>query len=265
MRLKITVNDHSQEVFSVQYSDQGPTLFFLHQMLGDHSAWTNVIPLFAPDYKTFALDLRGHGKSLKPIRGYRWREDLALDVARIIKRVSDSPAFLVGHSLGAMVCAALAADQPELVKAVVLEDPPAFDHSLHYGFFRKRLKIRELEYAARVEYFVSKGQAPKEAEISASWYENWNPGVLKELIEGTALFKTEEIFPKIQCPVLLLLGNPDKGGVLTFEHRKRISTLIPHLTISEWKDCGHGIHDAEPEAFTNEIKKFLAYVERPNR
>ena len=36
--------------------------------------------------------------------------------------------MLVGHSLGASVSAAVAEKTPDLVEALILEDPPAFAH-----------------------------------------------------------------------------------------------------------------------------------------
>ena len=66
---------------------------------------------------------RGHGDSDKPSAGYLPR-DYAGDIAALIAHEPTRPAAVVGHSLGAVVAALLAAERPELVPKVILVDPP---------------------------------------------------------------------------------------------------------------------------------------------
>ena len=69
------------------------------------------------------IDHRGHGGSGRAPGQYRVVDHVedALTVLNWLGR----PAVLFGHSLGALVAAAAAAARPELVRAVVLEDPPS--------------------------------------------------------------------------------------------------------------------------------------------
>ncbi|MBV9404067.1 MAG: alpha/beta hydrolase, partial [Acidobacteriaceae bacterium] len=68
-----------------------------------------------------ALDLRGRGDSDKPGGPYGFAQH-ARDVAAAMRAFALGPTVIVGHSMGAFVAAALAAQNPELVSALVLID-----------------------------------------------------------------------------------------------------------------------------------------------
>jgi pimeloyl-ACP methyl ester carboxylesterase len=98
----------------------GPVVTFLHGAgLNAHTWDTTILALGLP---ALAIDLPGHGDS-------SWRADaaytgrtLAPDVAEGMAAWTDRPQVLVGHSLGGLTAAAVAASRPELVREVVVID-----------------------------------------------------------------------------------------------------------------------------------------------
>ena len=78
----------------------------------------------ASGWRSYALDLRGHGRSARTPGRYRL-DDYVDDVDRLLQVIGE-PAVVVGHSLGAIVAASLAQDRHPLVAAVFLEDPPLY-------------------------------------------------------------------------------------------------------------------------------------------
>lgn len=255
------ISANSQRLHLVQWSDQGPTLLFVHHILGDCTAWDAVASVLAADFTVSAVDLRGHGRSSKPETGYRWREDLAVDLAAVIEQTQTAPVILVGHSLGSMVSAAVAADFPHLVRGLVLEDPPAFGQKSAFGFFAKRLAIRQMAPADRVKHFLASGRDEQQSSRSSDWYERFAPGILSELLEGRAAFEADRCFPAITCPVLLFFGDPGKGSVVSRPHRAAICALLEkaRVTTSEWPDAGHGIHETDPVRFACDVKTFVQH------
>jgi N-formylmaleamate deformylase len=248
------VND--QRLCLRRWSSSGPELLLLHHMLGDVSAWNSVSPRLARRYAVAAADLRGHGGSSKPEHGYRWREDLGADIACLLDTMA-GPVALCGHSLGAMVAAAAAAARPDKVRALVLEDPPAFDREGAFAFFAERLRMRRMPYEERVAFFRAKGDPERGARAAADWFERFHPGVLAEMLEANAACDANSAFPLVRCPVLLLLANPDKGGVVALHRRAELAGLFAHASVSIWPDAGHGMHDGEPERFAEEVLAFL--------
>ncbi len=64
-------------------------------------------------YRTIALDLRGHGESAKPHEPEAYdRQEMALDVVRLMDHLELGRADLMGYSLGAHLAAAAAISEP---------------------------------------------------------------------------------------------------------------------------------------------------------
>lgn len=99
---------------------RAPEYVFLHGAgLNAHGFDPTVLSLGAP---ALSLDLPGHGRS-------DWREDvayrpdlLAEDVALALEAFAPEPVTLVGHSLGGLTAAVLAATRPQSVRELVLVD-----------------------------------------------------------------------------------------------------------------------------------------------
>lgn len=118
-RLRITLPD-GRTLTGLRYGDGPPVLTFLHGAgLNAHTWDTTLLALGLP---ALALDLPGHGDS-------SWRSDadyspatLRDDVATAIDAWTDGPQVLVGHSLGGLTAAAVAAARPDLVRRLVIVD-----------------------------------------------------------------------------------------------------------------------------------------------
>ncbi len=101
---------------------------------GDTSAtWdAQVAELTGQGWSTTTWDLRGHGRSAAPDDEDHYSRDLAIDDLAAL--VGDTPAVLVGHSLGGYLSLGLTLRRPEVVRALVLastgpgfRDPEARD------------------------------------------------------------------------------------------------------------------------------------------
>src|SRR4051812_21747889 len=82
-----------------------------------------LVPVLASRWHLHLVDHRGHGGSGRVPGQYRVADHVP-DALAILSWLG-RPAVLFGHSLGALVAAGAAAARPELVLAVVLEDPPS--------------------------------------------------------------------------------------------------------------------------------------------
>jgi pimeloyl-ACP methyl ester carboxylesterase len=118
-RLRITLPD-GRTITGLRYGEDPPVLTFLHGAgLNAHTWDTTILALGLP---ALALDLPGHGDS-------SWRTDadyspatMRDDVAAAVDAWTDRPQVLVGHSLGGLTAAAVAAARPDLVRRLVIVD-----------------------------------------------------------------------------------------------------------------------------------------------
>ncbi|MEZ7127229.1 alpha/beta fold hydrolase [Nonomuraea sp. AD125B] len=101
---------------------EAPPLLLVHGRTADHNDWNGITQHFAARYHVLAPDLRGHGRSDRP--GDYPLPTMAEDLAGLLDHAGAARATVIGHSLGGMVAYLLAANHPERVARLVLEDVP---------------------------------------------------------------------------------------------------------------------------------------------
>jgi pimeloyl-ACP methyl ester carboxylesterase len=99
-----------------------PALLFIHGYGAMIEHWNRNIPEFADDYKIYAMDLIGFGKSQKPNVRYSL-ELFAAQIEALMKLKGLESVIIVGHSMGAASGIYFAHHQPEKVRALVLANP----------------------------------------------------------------------------------------------------------------------------------------------
>src|SRR5437867_3138997 len=93
----------------------GPALLLLHGVTRNGRDWENILPELTRHWRVIALDARGHGGSARAA-SYLLTDYIA-DTVRFVNEIADSaPLVILGHSLGAMVAAAVAAELPQRVR-----------------------------------------------------------------------------------------------------------------------------------------------------
>lgn len=103
----------------------GVPVIFIHGGLEDYRAWDQQIAPFSQRYRAIAYSRRYNFPNSGAIRGdsYSPLAD-AKDLAALIKKLGLPPAHLVGNSYGAYVALLVAVMHPELVRSLVLSEPP---------------------------------------------------------------------------------------------------------------------------------------------
>jgi alpha-beta hydrolase superfamily lysophospholipase len=117
---------HKALQYQAWVPEQIKAVIVLVHGLADHSGrYKNLVDCLVPKgYAIWTYDQMGHGKS-PGSRCYVNRfDELGHDLGQFIDLVKqnnpDVPLFLVGHSMGALVCAAFAADHPQSVDGLAL-------------------------------------------------------------------------------------------------------------------------------------------------
>jgi haloacetate dehalogenase len=99
----------------------GPPLVLLHGWPQTSHCWRLVLPELARTHTVIATDLRGYGRTDKPLTGYDKRT-MAGDVSELIRTLGFSSASVVGHDRGARVAHRWALDRPEEVERLAVLD-----------------------------------------------------------------------------------------------------------------------------------------------
>ena len=113
----------------IAYTDAGGTgipLVLVHGSWGSHHNWDPVVSGLAEHFRVVTYDRRGHSDSERPSGQGHFSEDVA-DLAALIEQLGIAPAWLVGNSSGAVVTLKLAAALPDMIRGVLVHEPPMMD------------------------------------------------------------------------------------------------------------------------------------------
>ena len=101
-----------------------PVLVLIHGLGDEADSWRHLIPLLSTaGFRVLALDLPGFGRSVAPGRiSLKNHTASVLRLLEAAKIKPETPVFLVGNSLGALVAETAAFKKPGLVKGLILLD-----------------------------------------------------------------------------------------------------------------------------------------------
>ena len=250
--------------------DAGPPLLLIHGISGRWQDWDSVSEAFAQDWKVYAVDLRGHGKSSWTPDGYHWRL-YAQDQVEFIEHVIGEPAYVVGHSLGGATALGLNALRSDLVRAAVYEDPPLFVQRRWEGnhfrnAFTATLEVLDTKPDFQTLFDHVKETRPESDDAQcrdrAEKYMLMDPEVFRSTLSGRARanWRSEDLLQKAKSPGLLLQAEPDLGSALHDEDAAEAMDLLPTAQYEKWDDSGHGMHSAFPQRFVQRVKCFFADI-----
>jgi len=241
-----------------------PPMVLLHGLTMRWQYYLPVLPALSARWHTYALDLRGHGKSGRVKDGYRL-EAYAQDCVTFLKDRAREPAVLLGHSWGGMVAIEVAVTAPELVRALVLEDPP-LSNALEQDELVRFTRFRDLvasgssfdTIAARLAD-ENPGRDPVWARRRARFFTLLDPEVLTTYVEGRAMenYDTDKLLGAVSCPVLLLRADPKQGGAIRDEEEQRALALLRDVTLVNFPGVGHPIQATKPDVFCRIVSDFL--------
>jgi len=149
----------------------GPALLLLHAQTLDWFTYNKVLPVLSEKFHVFAVDYPGHGKTLCPDDYPMTANQIGNDLANFIEMVIGEPAYVTGNSSGGLLTVWLAANRHDLVKAVVLEDPPLF--SSEYPEIKQTIADR---------LFTASYKAVQDKKYSGNFLDYW-------IENGTEFFK----------------------------------------------------------------------------
>lgn len=241
-----------------------PALVIAHAGIDNGIAWTCVARGLEQDYDVVMYDQRGNGFSDAPESGYSF-EDLAADLVSLIAALDLARPRVIGNSGGAVTAATVAANHPDLLACVVLEDPA---WGTGWGDWEEMT-------AGLRRWFLN---LPKTREELIAGCRESNPDYPEEEVGFWADSKVQahpnlvQIFDQpeppwrdlvrhITCPILLMTGDLEKGAMNTPEDCQEAADLWHEGKVVRINGAGHMIHYDRYEAYMEAVKAFLAEVE----
>jgi pimeloyl-ACP methyl ester carboxylesterase len=252
-------------------SPQSPALVLVHGLFTSHRAFEDIVEDLGERFHVIAPDLPGFGESEKPSpAGYAYGiEAFAESVADLIAAFGVGRASVLGHAMGGAVALTLAAEHPELVQRLVLEDTLCYPYVQSFkarlplvpvigGVIFKQLYGRAIFRALFRDEIYGPGFDPPLERLD--WhYDMFNSPGARESAHAVmrATLDTRAVvarLSRIVAPTLVVWGRDDRLFPVAGAHR--LIREIPGAKL-EIMDAGHAPHEERPRELNELLIEFL--------
>ncbi len=252
---------NGRKLHYVESPGNGLPLLLLHGLSDCWRTFLQLIPSLYPYYTIYAPDLRGHG--LSSAAGEYKIKDYAADIREFLVHLGREPVSIIGHSLGAAIALCLAAESPEKCKSITLIDPFVFEDIVYDDAFRSyflgcfEVLTKDLDLSGISRCLKEKGALAKKRALDLFRLDKKTITVVLDKLVFSG-FNLNELLPKVNCPVLLLRGNPEREGHITEEKASYLQNGLKDCSVEYLDMASHVVHLDEPVKTAQFILFFLA-------
>lgn len=271
------------------YREQGngDPVVFVHGTLSDLRVWDQQLPSVGCSYRAIAYSRRFAPPNEDIARGLDDQmQPHVEDLVAFLGEIDAAPAHLVGNSWGAFIALLTAVQHPELVRTLVLQEPPVVPlflsmpprpaELLRLFATRPRTAVALVGFVAGklgpAQKALERGEDHKAMEmflvgvLGRESYEQLPETRVEQLLENVNSFRAQLLgagFPPIgadevrsvRAPTLLMNGvNSPAFFVRLIE---RLQELLPIVDRVEIADASHAMHEENAAAVNEAIVAFL--------
>jgi len=251
----------------------GEPVILLHGGQGDYRSWEPQMAALSRYYRVISYSRRYNFPNHNPQTATNHSVLVeAADLAALIKALHLKRANLVGTSMGAATALTLAIEHPNMVRSLVLAEPPLLawakhfqDGALYEDFMRRIQDPARDAFAAgndeaAMRFFVDGFAMPGRFDKLAP---EARLGVMQNAGFFRMMTRSQDPYPDLpraqlrglRLPVLVITGEK------TVEIHRRIdeelSKAIPRARSATIPNAGHGSPRENPGAFTEVVENFL--------
>ncbi|WP_265448102.1 alpha/beta fold hydrolase [Flexivirga meconopsidis] len=247
------------------YADVGDgpdAIVLLHGLAGTAEEWSGTMRALRGSHRLVALDQRGHGRSTRRPREVT-RDAYVGDVVALLERVG-APVTLVGQSMGGHTAMLVAAENPGLVRKLVMVEAGvggAQDDALD-GLSRW-LHGWPVPFADRDEFADFFDGTPSAAQAWADGLEigpggllpRWDADVLVEAIRPVLVMPRWRAWEKVTAPTELVLA---ERSLLDAAQVERMVATRPGIRVRTIAGAGHDLHLDQPLEWIAALREVVA-------
>jgi pimeloyl-ACP methyl ester carboxylesterase len=224
-----------------EVAGDGPPVVFVHGLSGSSRWWRRNIGALTPHRRVYVVDLIGFGAS-------RARHPFSLAeaadyLAQLLDQLELERASLVGHSMGGLIVAELAADAPERLDRLVLVDPAALPLDTHLMTHALSL-LRELRTIS-----------PSFLPVLLADTLRAGPLTFWRAVTALMLADLRPKLAQIRTPTLVIWGERDALVPLAFA--QQLAQYLRYEELVVIKGAGHVPMWDRPQEFNRALMEFL--------
>jgi haloalkane dehalogenase len=261
----------------LHYIDEGsgPTLFFLHPVIGWSFIYRDMIKELRSRFRCVALDLPGYGLSpATPEYVHTFTGDSRL-VERFFQALGLCDVTLFGHDAADPIGLGVVARRPEWFRAVIVSNGSAWpmeNYKYYYAFSRlmgsSLFRFLSVNFNFFLEVFLSSVTRKPAQHFSAKEMQAYRGPNLDRAVRGYPhdLIKSatkshdylvdleQRLFTLREMPALLIFG--DQDGLIKIGWLTRFEHLFPRHRSIVIKDCGHFPQEYDPVGIATAIRRW---------
>lgn len=245
--------------FAEQGSPDGEPLLLLHGYSDSWLSFGRLMPLLPPRFRVVAPDLRGHGDSDRPRRGYTV-DHFAADVPALLDVLGIERTAVLGHSGGSYVARRFAGAHPERVTRLILIGSAITP--LNDATAQLQQEMHGLEDPVPEDFVREFQSANAYAPVPQEFFERMVTASLKmpahvwqSALDGFLAVDDAAELPRLAVPTLLLGGERD--GFLSRAELESVLERIPGARLVIYPQTGHTTHWEHPEWVARDLVGFL--------
>ena len=263
-------------VNTIELGSGEPALVFVHGLSGSWPNWLEQLCAFSASHRVVAFDLPGFGHS-PGHAGEVSMPGYARILADALAKLGIDRAVLVGNSMGGLISAELAAEEPELVEKLVLVSPAgvatyaeprgdaldaghaprAAAPGARSGLDGVALRLPGRPAAAAPARALGRGRAPRADPWPARGRAARGAGTdgFMSALEAILEFDLRPRLRLIRCPTLVVWGKKDR--LITWHDASRFTDEIPDAREVIYPDTGHMAMLERPREFNELLAGFI--------
>lgn len=238
----------------------GRPIVLVHGLMGRGSTWSRQVPWLTRYGSVYTYDAPWHRgcdvDDSEPISTERFVEQLGGFVEQLGR-----PAVLIGHSMGGLHSWCLAAERPEVVSALVVEDMAPDFVGGTTGAWEPWLHALPQEFRSAEAVFAEFGDIAGRYFLEAfdrtptGWRLHGKPAKWIDIAAQWGLRDFWAQWRAVRVPVLLIEAGDTVTPAGQMQRMAQTAGAPAHYV--RVAGAGHLIHDAAPEAYRAAVEEFL--------
>ena len=234
---------------------EGDSVILLHGWGGQALSFKPVFDYLIKNYKVYALDLPGFGRSSIP--PHTWGTfDYASFISKFFTKMGITKAHIIGHSFGGRIAIVLAANFPKEVDKLILVNSAGIrpKRTLKYYTFITIAKICKILLSPKI--WGKYGERIKNSLYNFVGSEDYrNAGELRDILVKVVNEDLRHLLPNIEVLTLLVWGEQDKKTPVS--HARIMEEKIKNARLVVLENAGHFSYLDEFPQFCRIISEFL--------
>jgi 3-oxoadipate enol-lactonase len=257
-------------VSTVLRKGRGEPLVFLHGIGGGGRSFQRQVDALSDQFDCIAWDVPGYGgTALLPTVTF---ETISAALAQFLDDLKLSSVHLVGHSLGGMIAQDFVARYPARVRSLILScTSPAFgrpDGDFQKQFIAARLDPLERgmtmeDNARELMPSLMPAAAPGDLAMAIACMAEVPIPTYRAIVHCLVTFDRRASLPDIAVPTLVLATENDRAAPA--QVLEKMASKIPGARYVCLPQVGHLAYLEDPEAFSKEVRGFVAGVQELHR